>query len=277
MTNFVVMGSCLSNMTGIFLTEEYKWVRLNFATIYRSHHFLEYCAYKRKQLPPFEKIVADLEYRDEFKKRQAETEARIREQYPETVGQFRMPANTPNLITTLENEQLDIVLMDNLYDTEARLYEAMPSPTHPAYEIYLRLGNFSNDSDLKKIYKRGEFLSPQKSAEGWLQIVDFVRERQPSAKIFFLAAHYCTSLEVPDRYRRARDFYVEFSRIAGDRNINILPPLELPLELTRMPEDFAHFHFSAYRALAGHLYLDWVCKWPGWANHHTLSDDVLAF
>ena len=119
-------------------------------------------------------------------------------------------------------------------------------------------------------------LSARESADGWAKIVEFVRERQPSARIFFLAAHYCTSLEKPERYRLARDFYIEFSRIACEP-INILPPLALPPELTRMPEDFAHFDFSVYRALAGYLHLSLTCKWPGWSNHHVLPVDVLAF
>src|ERR1700733_12997507 len=121
MTKFVVMGSCLANMTGLFLTQEYKWVRLNFATIYRSDHFLDYCVYKRKRLPPYEQVVAPLEYKEEFKKLQKETVARIREQYPEAVGQFHMPALSPSLLKVLETEQVDVILMDNLFDAAIAL------------------------------------------------------------------------------------------------------------------------------------------------------------
>jgi hypothetical protein len=264
-------------MTGVFLTQEYKWVRLNCATIYRSDHFLEYCVHKRRRLPPYEGIIAQLEYKEEFKKLQKETEARIREQYPETAGQFRMPALTPGLLETLETKKVDVVLMDNLFDTSVSLCEFKPSNSIDPYEIYLPVPIFSNGDVIKSIYRGGPLLSAPESAAGWAQIVEFVRERQPSAKIFFLAGHYCTSFEKPERFRRARDFYIEFSRIAGATSINILPPLDLPLELTRMPEDFAHYDFAVYRALAGHLYLSLICKWPGWANHYVLSSDVLAF
>lgn len=261
MTNFAVMGSCLANMTGVFLSHEYGWNRLNNATIYRSDHFLTYCVDRSKRLPPFEEIVSALEYKPEYASLQAETEARIRENYPESVGRYQMAEETNGLLHNMNNREIDVILMDNLFDTETRLAESLPLPDIQPYEMYLPLGLFSNVEKIRSTYTVGAHLSGKTSATHWLKIIEFVRSIQPDVKIIFLAGHYCTSLENPGRYNRAFNFYKIFSRLCKGKNITIVPPLNLPPELTKMPDDFAHYDLSVYRALAGYIQLGLIGNW----------------
>ena len=88
----------------------------------------------------------------------------------------------------------------------------------------------------------------------------------------FFCAHSCTSTDLPDRYERARRFHALLSPLAFDLGIAVIPPFELPPELTRMPEDRDHFDMRVYRAMAGYIMLSEVAGLRGALDFHALPD-----
>jgi hypothetical protein len=97
-------------------------------------------------------------------------------------------------------------------------------------------------------------MTAEESLVNWTRIIQYVRARQPKARIIFFCAHSCTSLDLPARHDHAINFFNGLQTSGAELGIDVVPPLDLPPELTRMPQDRDHFDMRVYRALAGRLF-----------------------
>jgi hypothetical protein len=145
--------------------------------------------------------------------------------------------------------------MDNLHDTHTMLLHKSPRGEEPCYSLPFSLSFCDNESELTRDFYYGGPLDPTESVKNWIGIIRFVREQQPRARIIFYCAHACTFVDEPDRYARTLRFHALLAPLARVLDITVVPPFELPPELTRMPEDRDHFDMRIYRAMAGHIVL----------------------
>ena len=252
MPSAVVMGSCLTNLAALFLMSEYKWERPNNAAVLRSDHFVNCFLDKQIDLPPLQEFSGLLRWKKGFEK---EGPRWLYECYRETVGHLEVPLEKPGLFETLESRDIDIVLMDNLHDTYSTLLESPTRGDEAAYSLPFSLSRCENEHELAKLFFYRPPLSAEASVSHWERIINFVRQKQPNARILFYCAHACTSVDIPDRYHRAVNFHRLLSLRAEELGVTVFPPFNLPSHLTRMPEDRDHFDMQIYKAMAGHIML----------------------
>lgn len=256
MTTVVVMGSCLTNLACAFLMSDYKWDRPNNAAVIRSDYFVENFIDCTSNVPPQQEFEAMLRWPADSEE---DGKAWLNECFRDNVGRLGgIPLDHPSLFETLDTRRVDIILMDNLHDTHNRILRYLPKAGEPSYSLPFAINRCANEEELRPIFDYGPPLEAAESVKSWVRIVQYVQEKQPEAKIMFFTAHSCTSTDLPDRYERAVTFYRLFAPLAVKLGITLVPPFELPYELTRMPEDRDHFEWLIYRAMAGKIYLDYA-------------------
>jgi hypothetical protein len=252
MPSVVVLGSCLTDLAAIFMMSEYKWERPNNASVQRSDHFVDKFIQCNEYLPSQNEFSALIRWKAGHEK---DGPAWLNECYRDKVGHFGIPEKDPGLFETLETRRIDLVLMDNLHDSHALLLHKRPKDGQPAYSLPFSLSRCENERELTEDFYYGSPLEAAESVKNWARIIRFVRDKQPHAKIMFFCAHACTSLDLPDRYERTRGFYPLLAQLAPELGITLIPPFNLPPEMTRMPEDRDHFDMRVYRAMAGYIVL----------------------
>jgi hypothetical protein len=255
MPSVVVMGSCLTNLAALFLISDYKWERPNNAAVLRSDYFVDQFIHQRGYLPSKEAFLSRVRWKDGFDK---EGPRWLHECYRDTVGHVEVPLEQPGLFETLENKNVDLILMDNLHDTHTLMLRKRAVPGEPDYALPFSMSRCENEQELAQDHYYGPNLSAEDSAASWEQIVRYTRELQPKARIMFYCAHSCTSIDLPDRFQRADGFFKLFAPKAAELGIQVVPPLNLPPHLTRMPEDRDHYEWLVYKALAGKMFLDYA-------------------
>ena len=273
MTVYAVMGSCLANLTGVFLMHDYRWERLNNASGLRSDHYLDYFIERTRKMPPKDTLLSMLQFEP---KTEPEARQRVEENYIETCGRFQMPGEGPGLFENLETKAFDVFLFDNLYDIARRSTIYKPRAGEDGFSLYLPLNRFANAIELRERFRYGDYLTGREAAKNWARIIEYVRQRQPQAKLFFLCGHYCTSVDQPDRYRRAVEFYLTLRELGTGLGVHVVPPLDLDIALTKAPDDFYHYDMSVYKALAGYIQANVVGKWPLLSKPPNLPDHVLS-
>jgi hypothetical protein len=267
MPSAVVMGSCLTNLAALFLMSDDKWERPNNAAVLRSDHFVNCFLDEAISLPPIQEFAALVRWKKGFEK---EGPRWLYECYRESVGHLEVPLEKPGLFETLEFQQIDVVLMDNLHDTYATLLERHTEGRVSAYSLPFSLSRCENEQDLAQKFSYRPPLTAEESVANWVRIIGFVRQKQPKARILFYCAHACTSVDVPDRYHRALHFHDLLASRAEELGITVFPPLDLPAHLTRMPEDRDHFDMQVYKAMAGHIMLSQLVRSVGQSEPLTL-------
>jgi len=213
-----------------------------------------------------------------------ETEADARQyvvnQYPDGVGYHELMAtkasDAETLFSSLESQELDVILMDNFMDLAAKLLVWDKYPEYKNSPIFLNLGFFKNEATLAEQFSFLPFLTPTESAQNHLKIYRWLRAMQPKAKIYFLCYHFCSSVGNHLRYNNAREFYREFESIARNEDIHIIPPLTVGAELTKGEEDWPHFQPPVYQALAGYIYLNTVSDLPKTNHPYRLPPSEIA-
>ena len=250
------MGSCLTNLACLFLVSDYRWERPNNAAVLRSDHFVDRFI-DGGYLPSREDFRARLRWKPG---QEREGERWLTECFRDSVGHLEISPDQPGLFATLASQRVDLVLMDNLHDTNKLLLHNRPRPGEPAYSLPFSLSHCDNEPELGEDFSYGPPLEAAASVHNWLRIIRFVQARQPTARIMFYCAHACTSVDLPDRHARTIDFHAQFAPQARELGVTVVPPLPLPPALTRMPEDRDHFAMPAYRALAGQIYLKFMLR-----------------
>ncbi len=254
----MVFGSCMSNLAAFELIHTYGFEQTHSVHHNRSDAFLTYYVDKTNDMIPLEYWESKLIYKEDPR---GEAKQFLINQYPEGLGfHGMMDKKRPgkSFIEDVEEIQADVILMDNFMDIAAKLVYSNSDPFRATRPLFLNHGFYQNEMELAQEYVHTEYLTPTESAENWLRIYRWLRERQPKAHIFFLPYHSCSSYAAPDRYRRARDFYLEFEPLARDEDLFLIPPVETVPELTKGEEDWPHFQIPIYKGLAGYIYLHTV-------------------
>jgi hypothetical protein len=231
---------------------DYKWERPNNAAVLHSGYFVEKFLNRSENFRFLENFSERIRWKVGFEKDGARW---LNECYRERVGHMETALDKPGLFETLESQKVDLVLMDNLHDSHARLLCSRAKSGETEYSFPFSLSRCENEQELAQDFYYGPPLEAEESVFNWKTIVRFIKNKQPNAQIIFYCAHSCTSIDIPDQYNRICDFYQLFSPLETELGITIIPPLNLPLELTKMPDDRDHFENRVYRAMAGQIFL----------------------
>ena len=248
----VAIGSCLSNLTIAHLINDFGFQQALCVHHMRSDAFVDYVVQRRSTMIPASFLDDYLKPRPAF-----DTDARafLRNQYPDTMGFFQLPAPpAADFVRCLTQERYDVVLIDNFMDVAAKLMHCTTMPEFAERPLFLNPHFYANEDQINTDFAFGDFLEPEQSAANILAIVRWVRALQPGARIGVLCFHTCSSRDNPDRLRRAAGFYPAFAALAAQDDVFVIPPVDVPPAL-QVDGDWAHLVPAIYRGLAGSVYL----------------------
>jgi len=245
-----VLGSCLAGTTAVLLSLDYRWVRINNAAIDRSDVFVRNFV-RQAPMPSRDLVEMLLAVKPEH----AEAAAPIFERmFRSGVGRLELPPATRPLIDNLANERFDVLLLDNQYDTYniKATYRSLDGKLDFEFSFPLHwCEHFERTRDQFDFAPR---LTPEESARNWAEIVRYLQNAQPQARIFFFCAPSATIEHDADRRARAEAFEPALRAALGAAAVEIVPPLFVPRALTKLPDDPEHFDLPVYRALAGRVF-----------------------
>lgn len=255
-----VIGSCLSNLPAVFMARDFGWMRLNNAATQRSDLFLKHVV-EGVGPPPVEDVRSLFGLPGESHP----LDRYLLENYRHHCGLTEMPLGAAPLWRNLHDEQFDLILLDNLADI---VYgkAAYKGTEFPPFELAFEVSQTPRASELVGQFEFLPELTAQQSADNWVAILRFVKNLQPQARLVFSSAPYCTAIGDPGRYDRAIAFHNLFVERATAMGVEVLPPPDIPLALTKLPDDRDHFDLSVYQAIAGHLHMSVVGGWKNWTN-----------
>jgi hypothetical protein len=245
------IGSCLSNHASMFLASDFKYRRLAAATVVNSENFVRYFLTPGQRLPPADFVRSLFRFKPEHEKYCLE---HIDELYPESLGRLGFPEGHPSLLENLRNEVFDVILLDNLNEATRGLFRFQPRPGETEFTMHFFPSYYDNEAELQSRFDYQGVLTGRQSAENWLAITKFMLEIQPKARVFFLCAQSCTSMDNPRRFERAVTFYSEYSRLVADLPVTVIPPIDVDTSYMKLP-DADHFATVVYKALAGQLHM----------------------
>lgn len=272
MVSFVTLGSCLIGGPATYLMGEYKWKRLNNAKVDRSDLFLANFIDRTGYMPPRQEILGFATPLPEQERWFLDC---LAEHYHDTIGLFACGSGYVPLRQNLDKRNIDIVLMDNMHET-ATPGLMLDTPEGRSFTSTIPFGLCQNHKEIfARNGKHTPRLTPRESVENWKRIIRFFRDAAPLAEIVFACAPYCLSGDDLQRYRCARDFYLLFEDEAEELGIQLIPPLDVDLRYTKLPEDRHHFDNAIYKAMAGHIVLCHLAKLTGISQPYTLPDRVL--
>jgi hypothetical protein len=255
----MAFGSYMSNLTIAALIASFDFEQTHSVHHNRSDNFIRYYIDKTSQMIPESYFDELLVYKSE-----SEYQAKqfLQNQYSSYIGfHDLLHKKDPNstFFDDIKKQQLDVILMDNFMDIAARLMVHKDNETYANSPLFLNPGFYKNQAEIVSLFDwAGDYLEPEQSAKNWMVIYQWLRKYQPTARIFFLPYHYCTSVSSPARYERIRAFYPVLKKLAHDENIHIIPPLSPPFHLTKGEENWPHFDKPVYRGLAGYVYLNMI-------------------
>lgn len=254
-------GSCLSRNTANYLVADFEFEIMSCVFHVMSEQFVKYYVEKTHELPDLDWLESMFVANDDPKSVHY-ANGMLRNQYPEQMGLWEFSEqDIPSKIRFLdliENHEVDLILLDNFIDMSSwpMFYTLDPklseSPIQFVYHFY------KNSEELLKKFRFGGYVSPRDSAKNYLKIMEWLKKKQPKAKIAFLSFFGCTSDGNPERQQRALDFYRELSTIAP-KEFLVLPPLDVP-KVLQIEGDWSHVHNSVYRGLAGKLFVDFIIQ-----------------
>ena len=152
-----------------------------------------------------------------------------------------------SLIKNMLSESIDIFIVDNFMDIAAMLVSEKTS----VQKYFLISGAFSAEK-FNSIYNWSGYLSPEESFVNWTKIVNWLKEKQPSAKIFF--APFPVKVyghETKPSIQRAADF--RRILLQKDFPANILDICNADACHIANPTDWSHYTQSYYLHAANSL------------------------
>jgi len=253
-------GSCLSALPIAALVTDYGWKEA-----FRIHHnrsdvFVNYFVDKSHE-------QFDYAWLNDFLKAKPETAADamsfVENQfvpwigYENTLRHLVTPeSNFPEDIKTMD---VDVIVLDNFIDIAGCVWYPKDNPDK---KVFFAAHLYENLDEINEKWTMSSYLTPQESAENWLKIYRWFRAVKPKAKIFFTCWSPATSRGNEPRTRRILDFYDVFYDMVKDEDLYLLPPVNVPDELTNGPDDWYHVHKDVYKAIAGYIFLHTAGELP---------------
>lgn len=271
----ISFGSCMSNITAKYLVADYGFVQTHNVANNRSDQFIKYFIDRSARQIPVEYFDDLLVHKHDMEKTARQI---LRNQYEEYVGfhellDRKMESNT-TFFEDLSANEYDVIIMDNLMDISFLLMYPNELPDYHDSPLLLNCHFYENRAEVARKFTPGNYLEPVDSAKNWIRIIRWIKELQPCAKIVFLCYHFVTSLSEPVRYNRIRDFYTEFTKLSKNLNIDVIPPLLVPKEMTKGESDWTHFEMPVYRALASYVFLRVAGGLPQISDRYQLPPSV---
>lgn len=247
-------GSCLSDMVVNRLTKRFGGSKSFHVYRHRSDQFYfyhieksrqivprEYIEYKLEKLEPTEEIKVDANY--------VPLKEVLDNQYSK-LGKHGVVTDD-SFFDILKKQSLDIIIIDNYLDMSAIL-------SYPKDEdfkdspVFLRKDFFSNYDEY---FSFGDKISIQDSMFYFAKIIEFFRNYQPNAEIYFLNYPYNTYVNNVNRQKRAKQFEDEFS----SSEATVVPAATISKNF-QIENDPAHFDDSIYVAYSGFIYFNYLVK-----------------
>src|SRR5436190_12349656 len=164
MPSVVVMGSALTDGASIFLMTDYKWERPNSAAVLRSDHFVNCFIDETIKLPTLQKFSSLVRWKPAHER---DGPMWLGECYRETVGHLHVRSENPGLFETLDSRNIDVVLMDNLYDTYTVLTETRTDGSDTKYSLPFSLSRCENEQHLARHFSYQPPLTADESVSNW--------------------------------------------------------------------------------------------------------------
>jgi len=246
----MTIGSCMSE--GILEafkknSQNLEIHHINHVIHNRSDYFLN-CFVKKAQIPVMPKDIiskVDNIYSEEFPDKDLKSEAEfyLDNQSEIKIGKNRIESRI-SAITNINDALVDIFLLDNFMDIAAMLvHERINSQ-----EYFIFSGAFK-PATFNSLYFWTEYLSEDQSRENWIQIINWLRFKNPQAKIFFTPFPKSVyNHENKPSVLRARLFrdklnYKDFPAI-------ILSAPDVNFESMISIDDWSHYKPSYYKTIA---------------------------
>lgn len=258
MMNIVTMGSCLSRYLAVWLVRDFGIpMPLNQVMFMTSDQIIKYFVDKSLPVPPMEVFDRHIVYEPEH---QTYVSGLLRFMQAEYLGLNEFTeeerAARCGLLETLATKKVDLFLCDNLFELTSVPYYLTTEPEFANSPVTMTPWLCKNFRELNRVLRSArDTLSPAESAQGWVRVLDWFRAQQPEARFVFSCCPSSTSrVESPERAARADAFHGEFLKALNGRNVEVLPPWEVPADLT-IEKDWTHFDDKYYRSIAGYLYM----------------------
>jgi hypothetical protein len=247
----------MSAMPITFLMGEWKWKRLSAVNVSRSELFVRDFVRRAGGMPPREEIAA---WARPLPAHETFFFDALDGSYPETIGRFNCRNDCVPLAQSLESGEIDVIVMDNMLET----YTSALSVETPSGERFVSVLPFNLCENADEIYARNHFHIPPVSAAesmaSWREIISFFRAAAPRADLVFACSPLALAVDNPERYARSRDFYPLLRDEADALGVHVIPPLDVDVRFTKLPQDNSHFDNIVYRAMAGHIVLSHIAK-----------------
>jgi fatty-acyl-CoA synthase len=250
-----VIGTCLSNLTALYLMSDFQFPRLNNTSVSTGGHFIDTIIEGRDLVPPFEVMRKYLDLPEDDSN---DSHRYLLENYRNSAGMTEISKDKPTLLTNLQNQQFDLLLMDNLCDGFSRLLLTEVEGREARFHFPHHLSG--ENSPLRHTFTETDYVSATESCANWIRIIAWAQKIQPQAKIVFSLPFSCTVMEDS----RLKSFYDEFNAIfpaaVSEMGITLLPELSPDRSLWKLP-DWKHFDLRVYRGIAGHIYTKLNSGW----------------
>ncbi len=164
------------------------------------------------------------------------------------IGKNRVDARV-SAIDNINKTSVDVFLLDNFMDVASMLVHEKDSNN----EYFVFSGAFESDT-FNKLYQWTAYLSESESLDNWIQIIHWLRLKQPEAKIFFTPfPRNVFNHEAKPSVLRARSF----KDILNINNFpaTILNSSDVDLDAMTSIEDWCHYKPSYYKVLAEEISL----------------------
>jgi hypothetical protein len=219
---------------------------LNTVAHNRSDQFYHYYIKKNLPIPPKEYIYDNLVFSEASSEDQKTTTADIMidNQYSDRVGLHRI-SKEKTFLDNIENEKIDIIIMDDFLEVGAIL----SYPKLKKYEkspLFLRKQDFDNFDDF---FTFGEKIDLVQSVINMNKIMQYLKLKQPNAKIFFIHFPYNMYPSNSSRYQRSDNYHQLFKSTIA----TIIPPVYIKEEF-QVPNDPSLFSNEIYLRYAAMIH-----------------------
>jgi hypothetical protein len=244
------LGSCLSGLTAAMLAADYRWHRMNNATIDRSDLFVKYFL-RREPMPSRSLIEMLLRLAPDHAH---ESKNLFDRMFRDTAGLVELPPTTKPLFENLEHERFDALLLDNQYDTHNIKCSYGSVSGRLDFDFNFPVHWCERPEALEGSLRYSPPLDATESARNWAEIARYLRAAQPAAHIVFICSPSSTFENDAGRRARADAFEAPLREALGNADIEVFSQMHIPRELSKLPADTEHFDLPVYRALAGRVF-----------------------
>jgi hypothetical protein len=230
----VTFGSCLAR----YVARSYKRLYAGniLASVYhnRSDYFVSRFINGYKRID----TVSDISYLQKYSNESSDEDVVniLLNQTTQGIGRHKIDQSL-GLFDCLSETEIDLVFVDNFMDVSARLSIGND------HSLFLRPQDYVN---YHQFFQLGEYLSPSESAENFIQIVEFFKQRCPKAKIVFFNFPFNTYEDDVNRKLRS----TKFAKLFKPKSVFVIPPLSIPkIYRTKISSHFVEPQYAAYAGM----------------------------